>query len=173
MKKLIVIFLLATLFGCITKKAVTTKESDIQSTVSNLKETNDEVEKSTTYQGFPSDSASVKALFVCDSLYNVILLELETERGRKLSPEVSWKDNYLYIKVVQPIDSAKVYSEYKSKHEVAESDSTDTKAQSQSTEVKVKSNWYMKFSSWIVSLLIIAALVYVIWKFKLYKLILK
>lgn len=73
-----------------------------------------EVQRDTVLVTEP-DSASVKALFECDSLNQVVMTDLEIERGRKLEPIVQWKDKMLTV--TMPVDSEMVYFLLKDRYE--------------------------------------------------------
>lgn len=61
------------------------------------------------------DSATVQALFECDSLNQVVMTELSVEKGRKVNPQVTWRDKIL--KVAVPVDSQAVYLRLRERYE--------------------------------------------------------
>ena len=62
-----------------------------------------------------ADTASVMALFECDSLNQVVMRALEIERGRKITPLVEFRDKIL--RVTLPVDSEAVYFTLRSRFE--------------------------------------------------------
>lgn len=62
----------------------------------------------------PADSAFIKAYFECDSNNNVIMSELAMMKGRKVTPLIRYKDNWLTV--VAEVDSENVYLTWKEIH---------------------------------------------------------
>ena len=92
------------------------------------------------------DSASIKALFGCDSLNQVFLRDLAIEKGRKITPEVKWLPEGI-LEVTAKVDSEAVYFSWKERH-VLEVDSVKV---SKVTVVKEKPPWYAKYKILIVT----------------------
>ena len=92
------------------------------------------------------DSASIKALFGCDSLNQVFLRDLAIEKGRKITPEVKWLPGGI-LEVTAKVDSEAVYFSWKERH-VLEVDSVKV---SKATVVKEKPPWYAKYKILIVT----------------------
>jgi len=61
-----------------------------------------------------SDSAAIEALFECDSLNQVVMRRLSVESGRKLHPEVVFRDQVLTVSM--PVDSEAVYFELRDRY---------------------------------------------------------
>lgn len=103
------------------------------------------------------DTASLKALFECDSLNQVVMTELLIEKGRKLVPQVKFRDRLLEI--TMPVDSEAVYLSWKEKHRYEKETVTVTKI----VKEKYKPPWYRKLLSWIG----VIALILLLFKLKL------
>ena len=88
------------------------------------------------------DSASIKALFGCDSLNQVFLKQLAIEKGRKVDPVVKWLPGGV-LEVTAKVDSEAVYFSWKERH-VLEVDSTKV---SKVTVVKEKPPWWQRLKS--------------------------
>lgn len=88
------------------------------------------------------DSASIKALFGCDSLNQVFLRELAVEKGRKIDPVVKWLPGGV-LEVTAKVDSQAVYLAWKERH-VLEVDSTKV---SKVVTVKEKPPWWQRLKS--------------------------
>jgi len=110
------------------------------------------------------DSASIKAMFGCDSLNQVFLRELAIEKGRKIDPVVKWLPGGV-LEVTAKVDSEAVYFSWKERHITV----TDSTKVSKVTVVKEKppgSPWYQK----ILTGAIIAVVVFLILTFiKIFK----
>ena len=91
---------LVLLFSCKTKQAIITQYVKVDSIV--YKETT-----VTEYDTIitPADSATIKAYFECDSLGNVLIRELNEEKG-KLKVRTIFKDNMIEVQV--NVDSAEI-----------------------------------------------------------------
>lgn len=60
------------------------------------------------------DSAAIEALFECDSLKRVVMRRLNVESGRKLHPEVVFRDQVL--RVSMPVDSEAVFLQLRDRY---------------------------------------------------------
>jgi len=104
------------------------------------------------------DSASIKALFGCDSLNQVFLRDLAIEKGRKITPEVKWLPGGI-LEITAKVDSEAVYFSWKERH-VLEVDSAKV---SKVTVVKEKPPWYAKsLTGFGIAILGIAILIFAI-----------
>lgn len=88
------------------------------------------------------DSASIKALFGCDSLNQVFLRQLAIEKGRKVDPIVRWLPGGV-LEVTAKVDSEAVYFSWKERH-VLKVDSTKV---SKVVTVKEKPPWWQRLKS--------------------------
>lgn len=104
------------------------------------------------------DTATVKALFECDSLNQVVLKELDVVKGRKVAPEVKFKDRW--FEVTLPVDSESVYLSWREKHKTETVTVTITKIE----KVKIKPPWYIKVLSWIGTTSLGALLIFLLLK---------
>lgn len=110
---------------------------------------------------FAPDSASVRALLECDSLNNVIVVELERERGARIAPEVrKQKTNGggMVLQVDCKEDSLQAEIQIRDKY--IEELKNDTKQ----VPVRVR-NGYDKFTSWGFWILFLLLLLRVAWWF--------
>jgi len=104
------------------------------------------------------DTASLKALFECDSLNQVVMTELLIEKGRKLTPKVLFRDRTLEI--TMPVDSEAVYFSWKEKYRHDVETVTITKI----VKEKYKPPWYIKILSWTGAIVLVVLLLII--KFK-------
>lgn len=70
------------------------------------------------------DSATVQALFYCDSMNQVIMKDLVIEKGRNISPLVKWEKETLTV--LAEVDSQQVYLEWKERHVMEQKKTTET-----------------------------------------------
>jgi len=106
-----------------------------------------------------ADTASIRAFLECDSLNNVVMRELQIEKGRKVNPEVKFKQGVL--EVIMPVDSEAVYISWKERHEQV----TDSTKVSKVTVVKEKPPWYSKILNNIIVAFVAIVLFVVVLKF--------
>ncbi len=87
-----------------------------------------------------ADTATVQALFECDSLNNVVMRELEIAKARRVSPEVRFRDKI--VTVTLPVDSQAIWVSMKNRFE----QKTDTLIRTKivTVEVPAKPPWYIK-----------------------------
>lgn len=101
------IFILILVAGCRTvQPPLVTKTTETITVTKVLRDTTVIVER---------DSASIQALFECDSLNQVVMTNLEIEKGRKVGPIVQWKDKLLTVTI--PVDSEAVYLALQDRYE--------------------------------------------------------
>lgn len=108
---------------------------------------------------FAPDSASVRALLECDSLNNVIIVELERERGARIEPKVKKQRNEnggLVLQVDCKEDSLKAEIQIRDKY-IEELKSSTTKV-----PVRVRSG-YDKFTSWFFWIVVVLILIRIAW----------
>lgn len=107
---------------------------------------------------FAPDSASVRALLECDSLNNVIVIELERERGARIKTNVQKQKSGggLILQVDCKEDSLKAEIQVRDKY-IEELKSSETQA-----PVRVR-NWYDRFTSWGFWIFIILILIRLAW----------
>ena len=148
MRFLLILILVLFLTGCKTPQPVIERTVTITET---------ETVRDTTVVTEP-DTASIKALFECDSLNQVVLTELEIEKGRKTVPQVRFKDRWFEVAV--PVDSESVYFSWKEKHKLETEQVIVTKI----VKEKYEPPWYRKILSWIGLIALVVLLV--ILKFK-------
>lgn len=99
------------------------------------------------------DSASIKALFGCDSLNQVYVKQLAVEQGKKIKTEIQWLPGGLMY-VTAKIDSQKVYFSWKEKH-IHEVDSTKV---SKVTVISEKPPWWKRIPGFVISILLLSFL---------------
>ncbi len=99
------------------------------------------------------DTASVKALLECDSLNQVVMKELDVVKGRKIAPQVKFRDRVLEI--TMPVDSEAVYFSWKERHKIESEKVTVTKV----VKEKYKPPWYKKALSWIGGVCLVVLLI--------------
>lgn len=108
---------------------------------------------------FAPDSASVRALLACDSLNNVIVIELERERGARIEPKVRKQRNEsggLVLQVDCKEDSLKAEIQIRDKY-IEELKSSTTQV-----PVRVRSG-YDKFTSWFFWIVVGFVLIRLAW----------
>lgn len=100
------------------------------------------------------DSASIRALFECDSLNQVVMRELEVVKGRKVKPEVKYIQGGV-LEIKMPVDSEAIYLSWKEKYELV----TDSIKISTISTIKEKPPWYARsltgFAFAIVSVIVL------------------
>ena len=104
------------------------------------------------------DTASIKARFECDSLNQVIMKELSIEKGRKVTPVVTYRDKFL--QVTMPVDSEAVYFSWKERYTTESDSMVVTKI----VTVNDKPPWYQKALSWVGAISLVVLLL--MFKFK-------
>lgn len=107
----------------------------------------------------PADSASIRALFECDSLNQVIMRDLQVEKGRKVTPEVKWLTGGV-LEVTMPVDSEAVFLSWKEKHTTE----VDSVRVSGVTVIKDKPPWYERFAKYIPWAIVVVILLYLLKK---------
>ncbi len=148
MRFLLILILVLFLTGCKTTQPVIERTVTVTET---------ETLRDTTIVTEP-DTASLKALFECDSLNQVVMTELEIEKGRKTTPQVKFRDRWLEVTV--PVDSESVYFSWKENHKLETEQVTVTKIVTE----KYKPPWYRKILSWFGLIALVVLLL--ILKFK-------
>lgn len=73
---------------------------------------------------FEADTALVSALFACDSLNQVYMVNLSVLNGKRLEPEVIFQNQVFTVKA--KIDSSSVYLKWKERYEVTEHSTQQT-----------------------------------------------
>lgn len=142
MRGLLILTLVIFITGCNTPQPVFERTITV---------TEDKIIRDTTIITEP-DTAAIKALFECDSLNQVVMTELEVEKGRTLVPQVKFIDRTL--EVIMPVDSQAVYLAWEESHTKETEKVTVTRI----VKEKYKPPWYIKVLSWIG----VVALVYLV-----------
>lgn len=105
------------------------------------------------------DSASIKAFLECDSLNQVVLRDLQIEKGRKVTPTVKFLQGGI-LEVKMPVDSEAVYLSWKEKYvQVA-----DSVRVSKVSVIKDKPPWYERFANYIPWAIVAVFLLYLLKK---------
>ena len=110
---------------------------------------------------FAPDSASVRALLECDSLNNVIVTELERERGTRINPEVKKQRNEgggIVLQVDCKEDSLRAEIQIRDKY-IEELKNSTTQV-----PVRVRSG-YDRFTSWFFWIVVVLVLIRTAWWF--------
>ena len=93
-----------------------------------------------------SDSMIMKARFRCDSLLNVVMDELDIEKGRIIKPVVQWNEKTKTLYLEAHVDSQSIYLQWAERHIKQSKAEVITK-----TEIKVVKHipWWSKTMSFI------------------------
>ncbi len=152
MKKYLIIFLLLGLFGCKAKTPI------IQVPIKTVEK------KVTTLVPFylPGDSATLTALFECDSMNNVLLKNFAEQKGKNMQSDISFKNGKLDYKAIVQNDTVYVPSDtiYASK---------EIPVYIEVPKVEYRQKWYHKLFYNIGLWGSIIMLMYVTIKLKLFK----
>lgn len=99
--------------------------------------TNETIKESDVAQSVDADSAYAALQFECDSLGNVLIRDLEQERGKRTSLELQLKDNILKIQAIQE-DFEIIVKGLKRDKEVLIKENTELKEKLSSTQSQEK-----------------------------------